>query len=112
MARPLQIQIIERARSLIEDKDCWCRNHIALDANGLSIFPTTSIAVKRCALGALIAAAYELTHDYDSADHLAYEALRPQCGTSTLIYINDTTGHAAVLDLFDKVIAMKAGLEF
>jgi hypothetical protein len=63
----------------------------------------------RCAL---IAAVYELTHDYDSADHLAYEALRPQCGTSTLIYINDTTGHAAVLDLFDKVIAMKAGLEF
>ena len=108
MARPLQIQIIERARGLIEDEVHWCRNHIALDANGASVFPTSLGAVKRCALGALIAAVYELTHDYDAADHLAYEALRPHCGTSTLMYINDTTGHAAVLELFDKVIAMKS----
>ncbi len=86
------------------------RNHIALDANGASVFPTSLGAVKRCALGALIAAVYELTHDYDAADHLAYEALRPHCGTSTLIYINDTTGHAAVLELFDQVIAMKSRL--
>jgi hypothetical protein len=109
MARPLKIQIIESARSLIEDKDRWCRNHIALDASGVSVFPSNQGAVKRCALGALIAAAYELTHDHDVADHLAYEALRPQCATSTLIFINDTTGHAAVLELFDKVIAMKSG---
>jgi hypothetical protein len=108
MARPLQIQIVERARALIEDKHHWCRNHVALDATGVSVFPTNPIAIKRCALGALIAAAYELTHDYDTADHLAYEALRPQCGTSTLIYTNDTSGHAAVLELFDKVIVMKA----
>ena len=40
MARPLKIQIIEKARALIEDKDHWCRNHIALDANGVSVFPT------------------------------------------------------------------------
>jgi hypothetical protein len=109
MARPLQIEIIEGARALIEDKARWCRNHIALDASGVSVFPTHPGAVKRCALGALIAAAYELTHDRDVADHLAYQALRPQCGTSTLIYMNDTTGHAAVLDLFNKVIAMKRG---
>jgi hypothetical protein len=108
MARPLQIQIIERARSLIEDKDCWCRNHIALDANGLSIFPTKSNVVKRCAVGALIAAAYEFTHDYDTADHLACEALRPHCGISTLIYLNDMSGHAAALELFAKVVALKA----
>jgi hypothetical protein len=110
MARSLKIQIIERARSIIEDKDRWCRNHIGLDASGVSVFSTNPRAAKRCALGALIAAAYELTRDYDAADHLAYEALRPQCGVSTLIYINDTTGHAAVLELFDKVLAMKAQL--
>jgi phage terminase large subunit GpA-like protein len=109
MARPLQIQIVEMARALIEDRDHWCRNHIALDANGVSVFPTDPVAVKRCALGALIAAAYELTHDHDAADHLAYQALRPHCGTSTLIYINDTTGFAGVLELFDTVIAMKRG---
>jgi hypothetical protein len=109
MARPLQIEILERARALIEDEARWCRDHIALDASGVSVFPTNPGAVKRCALGALIAAAYELTHDHDAADHLAYQALRPHCGTSTLIYINDTTGHAGVLELFDTVIAMKRG---
>jgi hypothetical protein len=110
MTKSLQIQIVERARALIEDKNRWCRNHVALDANGVSVFPTCLSAVKRCALGALIAAAYELTHDHDVADHLAYEALRPHCGTSTLIHINDTRGHAEVLALFDEVIAMRARL--
>lgn len=110
MARPLKIQIIEKARALIEDKDHWCRNHIALDANGVSVFPTCISAVKRCALGALIVAAYDLTHDHDAADHLAYQALRPHCGTSTLMHINDMRGHAEVLALFDEVIAMKARL--
>jgi hypothetical protein len=108
MAKPLQIQLIERARTLIESKDHWCRNHIALDANGISVFPTSLSAVRRCALGALIAAAYELTHDHDTADHLAYQALRPHCGTSTLIHINDMRGHAAVLALFNEVISIEA----
>jgi hypothetical protein len=76
-----------------------------LDANGFSVFPTNPIAVKRCALGALISAAYELTHDHDVADKLAYDALRRHCGTPTLIHINDMNGHAAVLALFDKVTA-------
>jgi hypothetical protein len=77
------------------DKDRWCRNPITLDASGVSVFPTNPGAMKRCSRRALIAAAYELTHDHDAADHLAYEALRPQCATSALIYINDTAGHAA-----------------
>jgi hypothetical protein len=110
MARLLQLQIIERARALIEDKDHWCRNHIALDENGVSVFPTSLSAAKRCGLGALIAAAYELTGDHDAADRLAYDALRPHYGSSTLIHINDMRGHASVVALFDKVIAMKANL--
>ena len=108
MARPLQLEIVERARVLIEDKEHWCRNHIASDANGASVFPTCVNAVRRCGLGALIAAAYELTGDHDAADRLAYDALRPHCGSSTLIHTNDMRGHTAVLELFDKVIVMKA----
>jgi hypothetical protein len=108
MAKSIQIQIIERARALIADRKHWCRNHIALDENGISLVPTSVSTVKRCALGALIAAAYELTHDHDAAHHLAYGALRPQCGTSTLIHINDMGGHAAVLAVLDEVIGRKA----
>jgi hypothetical protein len=108
MARPLKLQIVERARALIEDKEHWCRNHIALDANGVSVFPTSLSAVKRCGLGALIAAAHELTRDHDAADRLAYDAPRPHCGSSTLIHVNDMRGHTAVLALLDEVMAMKA----
>ena len=53
----------------------------------------------------MIAAAHELTHDLDAAHDLAFKALRPQLGTSTLVRVNDMRGHAAVLALFDEVIA-------
>jgi hypothetical protein len=61
--------------------------------------------MKRCGLGAVIAAAYQLTHDFDAAHQLGHEALRPRYGAATVIYVNDTIGHAAVLALFDEVIA-------
>jgi hypothetical protein len=105
MAKPLQIQIVERARGLIADEQHWCRRHLALDARGVGVFPTSATAVKRCALGAVIAAAYQLTHDYDGANELAHNALRPHYGITTLVHINDIRGHAAVLTLFDEVIA-------
>jgi hypothetical protein len=60
---------------------------------------------KWCALGALIAAAYQLTHDFDAADQLGREALRPRYGPATVIHVNDVRGHAAVLALLDEVIA-------
>jgi hypothetical protein len=107
MARPLQRQIIERGRALIEDKEHWCRTYLALDENAVVVFPTNDRAVKRCALGALIAAAFELTRDYDKADRLAHQALSPDCSGAKLINTNDTEGHAAVLGLLDELIAHK-----
>jgi hypothetical protein len=105
MAKPLQFQIVERARALIADEQRWCRGHLAQTASGLSVFPTSATAVKRCGLGAVIAAAYQLTHDHDAANALAHKALRPLYGTATLVRVNDMRGHAAVLALFDEVIA-------
>ena len=61
MAKPLQIQILERARSLIAEERHWCRGQLAEDASGVSVFPTASSAVKRCGL----------------ANELAHNALRP-----------------------------------
>ena len=105
MAKPLQLQIIETARALIADEQHWCRRHLALAATGIGVFPTSDSAVKRCALGAVIAAAYRLTHDYDAANELACSALYPRYSTATLVHVNDMRGHAAVLALFDEVIA-------
>jgi hypothetical protein len=107
MSRPLKVQIVERARELVADEQNWCQRHLALDVNGASVSPTSTAAVKRCGLGAVIAAAYQLTHDLDEAYHLGHEALRPRYGPSTVIYTNDVRGHAAVLALFDEVIAAK-----
>jgi hypothetical protein len=105
LSKPLNIQIVERARTLIADEQHWCRRRLAEDGNGVSVSPTSVGAVKRCGLGAMIAAAYELTHDFDTAHQLGHEAMRPHYGPSTLIYVNDIRGHAAVLALFDEVIA-------
>jgi hypothetical protein len=108
MSRPLKFQIVEQARSLIADRQHWCCGQLAEDASGVGVFPTSANAVKRCGLGAVIAAAYQLTHDYDAANELAHNALRPHCGITTLVHVNDVRGHAAVLALFDEVISFGA----
>jgi hypothetical protein len=105
VSRPLKVQIVERARDLIANEQLWCRRHLALDANGVVVSPTSARAVKRCGLGAVIAAAYQLTHDYKTAHQLCHEALGPHYRAATLMHINDIRGHAAVLALFDEVIA-------
>jgi hypothetical protein len=105
LSRPLKLQIVEQARALIADEQHWCGRHLAMDVNGVAVSPTSASAVKWCALGAVIAAAYQLTHDSDAAHQLGHEALRPRYGAATLIHVNDTRGHAAVLALFDEVIA-------
>jgi len=105
MSRPLKSQIVERARALIENERYWCRNELARDANGRSMDPTDQRAVRRCGLGALIAAAYQITNDHHHAHDLAVAALRPLYGSTTLVMTNDTKGHSAVLALFDEALS-------
>jgi hypothetical protein len=105
MSRPLQVQIVERARALIADESHWCRGELARDANGMGVCPMSDEAEKRCGLGALIMAAYQITTDRREAINLAIKAMRPLHGSATLMHVNDTRGHAAVLALFDDVIA-------
>jgi hypothetical protein len=104
MAKPLKVQIIERAKELIQDQSQWCRGYLAVDADGNSADPTGSEAVKRCALGALLAAAYQLTNSQEKSCELATNALRPLCGSNKVVLVNDHQGHSAILTLFDKAI--------
>jgi hypothetical protein len=53
----------------------------------------------------VIAAAYQLTNDYDAAHRLGHEALRPHYSPATVIHVNDVRGHAAAIALLDEVIA-------
>src|SRR6188474_399985 len=76
-------------------------------ANSFSVGPTDSGATRRCGLGALIAAAYQVTDDDRRAHDLAINALRPLHGSATLVNVNDVRGHEAVLALLDEVLARK-----
>jgi hypothetical protein len=105
LSKPLKLRIVERARELIADEEHWCRCHFAEDVNGIAVSPTSSSAVKWCGIGALLAAANQLTHNCDAAYRIGYEALRPRYGPATLFNVNDRRGRAAVLALFDEVIA-------
>jgi hypothetical protein len=105
MAKPVRVQILERARALIADERRWCTGDLARDARGFPVSPTDSSAGQRCALGALVVAAHEFTRDPDLARHLATTAMRPLVGATALTHINDAEGHAAVLELFDLAIA-------
>jgi hypothetical protein len=105
MSRPLKVQIVERARELIADEQHWCQRHLALDANGVVVSPISAKAVKRCALGAVIAAAYQLTNDYNAAHQLGHEVLGTHYRAATLMHVNDSRGHAAVLALFDDALS-------
>jgi hypothetical protein len=102
MSKPLKLQIIEDAMTLIRDERHWCRGELARDADGLSVDATDSSAIRRCAFGALVSAAYRLTHDYWQAHDLAISALRPTYGSATLVRVNDVRGHAVVLALLDE----------
>ncbi len=105
MSKPLNTQIIERARALIADEQNWCRGQLARDANGNPVCPTDARAKRRCAFGAFIAAAYEIANDYTLADDLAIGAVRSFTATATLVNVNDVRGHAAVLMQLDEAIA-------
>jgi hypothetical protein len=105
MAKPLKFLIVERAKALIQDERHWCRGSLAIDASGDSADPTSKEAVRRCALGALVAAAYQLTNDRVRAYDVALNALRPLCGSNTVVLTNDHRGHAEVLVLFDEALA-------
>jgi hypothetical protein len=105
LSRPLKLQIVEQARALIADESHWCRGELARDMNGAGVCPTSDMATKRCGLGALIMAAYQITNDRRRSHDLAIKATRPLHGSATLVNVNDVRGHAAVLALFDGVMA-------
>jgi hypothetical protein len=107
MAKPTQVQLLERARALIADERHWCPGDLARNATGLPVSPTDPNAVQRCALGALVAAAHEFTSDPELAHRLAATAMRPLVGATSLAHINDAKGHAVVLALFDLAVAAK-----
>ena len=98
MAKPVRLLILQRARALIEDERHWCPGDLARDSRGFSVSPTDTNAEQRCALGAILAAAYQFTCDLDRAQEAAMVAMRPVIGATSLTHVNDAEGHAAIVN--------------
>ena len=71
MSKPILTQVIERGRALVADHATWTTDALARRANGQACQPTDAGAVRFCAYGALVRAAYELTADSEKAQRLA-----------------------------------------
>jgi hypothetical protein len=70
MSQPLIHKIIEDAREIISDSKRWTRNAYARDKNGRPVCPTDPKAVRFCAWGAVLRAAYDLApQDYMELAH-------------------------------------------
>ncbi len=40
MSKPIHIQIVAKARSLLQDEKAWCRGELAFDNSGSPVCPT------------------------------------------------------------------------
>jgi hypothetical protein len=105
VSKLLNVEIIEAARALIANENHWCRRQMAFDLDGGAVCATDNSAFKWCGYGALIAAAHHMNNDCSRVHELAVNAASCFGGSSALIAVNDTNGHAAVLALFDEAMA-------
>ena len=96
MSKPLKVQIVERAHALIADEEHWCRCHFAEDANGFGVSATSARAIKWCGLGAVIAAAYQLTHNTDAAYQIVMREVMLLCSRCSTELSLEADSHSAV----------------
>jgi hypothetical protein len=101
MTLTLRQQVLRDARTLIEDHTHWTRGVLSRAASGRPVMWHDPEACRWCAVGALNRAAYDLVRDKERAGQIADEVL-VACFPPNLTWINDTQGHAAVLELFSQ----------
>jgi hypothetical protein len=108
VTKVLQRQIIEKARTLLDSRGRWTRFRSARNRRGDACSPCSPDAVRFCAYGAILRAAYEITGDLVEARRTARSV--EQIVTAVdgrrnpnvrLSHANDRAGHAAVLKMFD-----------
>ena len=99
------LQILRKARKLIEKRERWIKFHLAETKDGGVVPATSKAAVLFCALGALQRAA-----NTDSWDFPATDAFGKAIGTDKIGFWNNRPRrtHAQVLRAFDKAIAKLA----
>lgn len=64
--RKTVLRILKGARNIISDKAKWCQKDMATDADGTYMLPTSDLAEKFCALGAIMRVADEKLVEFES----------------------------------------------
>jgi hypothetical protein len=121
MAQTLVDLVLKHARSIIADPRRRLRGKEAITAAGEECDPCENEAVRFCAVGALIHAAFQLTGNRERAHVLGWKiagqiaaaaALSPldedELGWS-LALLSDRRGQAATLRAFDTLIGQRIG---
>jgi hypothetical protein len=110
MARPVERQIVERARALIAAPLTWTQGEFARDGLGSPVSWRSPEAAQFCIWGALNRAAREMTGDEVLRVRLVDRAARSLRGTTPSISrLNDSATHADVLALIDRYLKTPAG---
>jgi hypothetical protein len=112
MAKPIFMQIIERARATVAVRSRWTRYTLALTGNNKDCEPTDPRAVRFCAYGALMRAGFDLTGDVEQARRLAGQTAMwitgrgsPEEAYEEIYAINDgppKSSRDAILQMFEK----------
>lgn len=83
MSKPLSLHVIALAWPLVEDRKTWTTHALGRDARGDSCDPLDAKAVRWCAYGALMKAAFDLTGDKNQAHRLAAQAAAHMTGSKS-----------------------------
>ena len=112
MARPLDTEVLARARALVANPDTWTQGATARDARGRRVEPEDDEAVRFCLIGALHRACAEVVAPlgvYNRASARLEAASFALGKRGAVSIVNDTEGHAGALALIDAAIQQEKG---
>ncbi|UTS52109.1 hypothetical protein [Synechococcus phage BUCT-ZZ01] len=102
------LETLIAAKQLIEDEKNWCQGVRAQDAEGWMTEPYESSACRFCAIGAIqkVKDCRDNIHIYECSEVQLLDSLVVKNDPSfhAIYQINDTRGHKAVIEFFDKAI--------
>ena len=114
MSKPIQYFVLSEARLLIDNPQDWCKGTFAIGKSGRTLVSGSPRAVKHCAVSAIMLAARQHVAKKRDAERIADSiiAMMAPAGSDAraaqkyIWSINDSQGHAAVIDLFDTALAL------
>lgn len=100
------VDVLRAARERISDPERWATGYFAFDAAGTPVEANAPAACRWCAVGAVLA---ETNQPYGYGGYqppVAVSARRFLDQAGPVLSVNDEAGHQAVLELYDRAIAL------